>query len=219
MINRKQLHQSNQRGVVLFVALIALVVMSLAAAALIRSVDTNTKIAGNLSFKQSALISSDRGVETAMAWLQTTAVANVDSLNASSGVANGYYAIYGDLALGAAADTVNLDDISVLKDDNTWATYSAVATGTGITGGTENDGKNTINFIVERMCTAELAPANDANNKCLFGASVPGGGSKGVKTVEQAGAIIDSSASPIYRVTVRVTGPQNTRSYAQAYAY
>jgi len=65
-----------QRGVVLFVALIALVVMSLAAVALIRSVDTATIIAGNLAFRQSATTSSDRGFNDpasgAMAWLTTT---------------------------------------------------------------------------------------------------------------------------------------------------
>ena len=210
--------KQNQQGVVLFIALVALVVMSLAAVALIRSVDTNTKIAGNLSFKQSALISADRGVESAMTWLETTAAANLDSLNASA-VANGYYAIYGDLDLDTATAAINLDDTSVLKNDATWATYSAQAVGTNITNGKEDDGQNTINYIIERMCEKELAPANDVNNKCLFGESTPGGGSKGVKTAEEAGAIVGSSASPIYRVTVRVTGPQNTRSYTQVYAY
>ena len=217
-MNQKYLHQNSQQGVVLFIALIALVVMSLASVALIRSVDTNTKIAGNLSFKQSALASSDRGVETALAWLQQTANTNLDTLN-SSNAGNGYYAIYGDLALGGGGGPVNLDDASVLRDDNTWATYSTVATGTNITGGIEDDGKNTIDYIVERMCTEALVPANDTNNKCLFGESSAGGGSKGVKTAEQAGAIVGSSASPIYRVTVRVTGPQNTQVYSQAYAY
>ena len=47
-------HLFKQQGVVLFIALVALVVMSLAAVALIRSVDTNTLIGGNLSFKQAA---------------------------------------------------------------------------------------------------------------------------------------------------------------------
>lgn len=218
MINQKHFHQNNQQGVVLFISLVALVVMSLAAAALIRSVDTNTRIAGNLSFKQSALISSDRGVEAALAWVQTTANANLVTLDSSNDT-KGYYAIYGDLALGSEAVPVNLDNTNILKDDDTWSDYSEEATGTGITDGVEDDGKNRIDFIVERMCTAELAPANDTTNKCLFGQSEAGGGSKGVKTAEQAGAIIGSSASPIYRVTVRVTGPQNTQVYSQAYAY
>ena len=40
-----------QHGLVLFFALIAMVVMSLAAVALIRAVDTSTLIAGNLACK------------------------------------------------------------------------------------------------------------------------------------------------------------------------
>jgi len=59
-------YASRQRGVVLFFALIALVVMSLAAVALIRSVDTNTLIAGNLAFKQAATSSGDSGLEMAI---------------------------------------------------------------------------------------------------------------------------------------------------------
>lgn len=76
-----------QRGIVLFFALIALVAMSLAAVALIRSVDTNSLIAGNLAFKQSTLLSADRGVESAITW----ASGNASALSANS-VANGYYA-------------------------------------------------------------------------------------------------------------------------------
>jgi type IV pilus assembly protein PilX len=58
-----------QRGVVLFFTLIALVVMSLAAVALIRSVDTSNIIAGNLAFKQAGTSSGDAGIEAAIAWL------------------------------------------------------------------------------------------------------------------------------------------------------
>jgi Tfp pilus assembly protein PilX len=75
----KQAYGTKQQGMVLFFALIALVVMSLAAVALIRSVDTNTMIAGNLGFKQSATVSADSGVETAIDWLganQTILTAN-----------------------------------------------------------------------------------------------------------------------------------------------
>jgi len=65
-----------QRGVVLFFALIALLAISLAAVALIRSVDTSTMIAGNLAFKQTATTSADAGLENAIAWLNTTQTAN-----------------------------------------------------------------------------------------------------------------------------------------------
>jgi len=194
----------HERGVVLFIALIALVVMSLAAVALIRSVDTNTMIAGNLAFKQSAVVSSDRGVETALGWIEAKVIANLADLNSDS-VADAYYATY--LA-------PNLDNPAVLKADATWAA-AAVATGPDITAGTENLGNN-IRYIVQRMCRNAVPPVVE---ECLFGDTEIGGGSKKVKTGNKAGAKINIVQSPMYRVTVRVTGPKNTVSYTQTFVY
>lgn len=198
----------NQRGVVLFIALIALVVMSLAAVALIRSVDTNTIIAGNLSFKQSALVSSDRGSETALGWINAKAITNSALLD-SNIPGDGYYATY---------LTLNLDDPAVLKADATWGDASSeVATGSDIVGGVEDNGKgNSIRYIIQRMCRQAVPPTAD---KCLFGAAETGTGSRGVKDATQAGAKIDAAQSPMYRVTVRVTGAKNTVSYTQTFVY
>ena len=63
----------NQRGVILFIALIVLVAMSLAGIALMRSVDTNVLIAGNLAFRQGATLAADRGIEDAKNWLAANA--------------------------------------------------------------------------------------------------------------------------------------------------
>lgn len=205
-MSNQYIYPSYQRGVVLFFALIALVVMSLAAVALIRSVDTNTLIAGNLSFKQSALVSSDRGAETALAWVNTTATANANDLNTNK-LASGYFATF---------DELNLDDRAVLKSDATWNVNSVAATGSGITAGVENSTGNTIRYIVQRMCRDELPPTKD---QCVMGEAEVGTGSKGVKSSTEAGAKINGSESPIYRVTVRVDGPKNTVSYSQTYAY
>lgn len=197
---------NKQRGVVLFIALIALVVMSLAAVALIRSVDTNTLITGNLSFKQSAVVSSDRGIETALAWVSTAAAANTATLNADN-VASGYLSTF---------DTVDLDNRAILKAAATWAANSAVATGADITAGTENDTGNEVRYIVQRMCRDPLAPTKE---NCLFGEGEVGSGSRGVKDATEVGAKVDAAESPIYRVTVRVVGPKNTVSYTQTYVY
>ena len=68
-----------QRGVILFIALIVLVAMSLAGIALMRSVDTNVLIAGNLAFRQATTNMADVGVEAARSWLSTnTGVLNQD---------------------------------------------------------------------------------------------------------------------------------------------
>lgn len=211
--------KNKQQGIVLFIALIALVVMSLAAAALIRSVDTNTKIAGNLSFKQSALTSADRGVESAINWLEGQGLA---ALNASA-AAQGYFAIYGDIDGNGARDDVvgNLDETQTLRNSATWSNaLSAAAAGTGITNGQENNSKNTIRYIIERMCESIGAPAEDTTNKCLFGSAESGGDGQG--DVDQAGVQglgNGNSINPMYRVTVRVTGPKNTESYTQVYVY
>ena len=53
----------SQHGIVLFTVLIALVVLSLASVALVRSIDTGTTIAGNLAFRQAATQAGDAGTE------------------------------------------------------------------------------------------------------------------------------------------------------------
>lgn len=228
-------YQSNfpvkQRGVVLFIALIALVVMSLAAVALIRSVDTNTLIAGNLSSKQSAVVSSDRGLETALNWIFTTYNANPAALHADN-PSSGYYATFN------LAPSPNLDDPAVLKDDATWAdAFSEVATGSDIVNGVEDNGNgNRIRYIVQRMCR-QATPASA--DKCLSGGDSEDMGSKKAPDTTTAGlaninpipagpggldpggygAGAGDSVRPIYRITVRVNGPKNTVSYAQTFVY
>lgn len=204
-----KLYNTKQQGVVLFLALIALVVMSLAAVALIRSVDTNTIIAGNLALKHSALVSSDRGLESALNWLEANKPTsnNPNSLNNHSAV-NGYYATY---------LTLDLSNADILKSDATWAAgVSGAAVGAGIAGGVEASSGNEIRYIIQRMCRETASPAVD---KCLFGDSEIGSGSFAVKDANEAGASIAASQSPIYRITTRVAGVKNTFVYTQAFVY
>lgn len=197
----------SQRGVVLFVAMIALVVMSLAAAALIRSVDTNTLITGNLSFKQSALVSSDRGIETALAAIKATSVADLNLLNSSQ--PKGYFAFYDDLAAR------NLDNPAILRNEDTWNNYSL----DGIPGGIEAETQNRIRYIVQRMCRSSVPVVAEAptKDKCLLGETKSATGS--IKGTVKKKRNLKPVLSPIYRVTVRVDGPKNTVSYSQVYVY
>jgi type IV pilus assembly protein PilX len=88
VMHKKLAHQ--QRGVVLFVALIVLVAMSLAAVSMMRSVDTSTLVAGNIAFRQSALAAAERAFETALA--QTKVMADSGQQNADN-PANGYFSL------------------------------------------------------------------------------------------------------------------------------
>ena len=70
-----------ERGVVLFVALIVLIIMTLAGLALLRQMSTGVSIAGNIAFKENATSVADRGTEVALQYLTlpTTAL-SADSL-------------------------------------------------------------------------------------------------------------------------------------------
>ena len=196
-----------QSGVVLFVAMIALVVMSLAAVALIRSVDTNNLIAGNLTYKQTAAISSSYGIES----MADTIGAQALSYGNSNDAANGYYAICSTYDQG----TTDRCNGANLTTDANWVpgTTSRTATGTGITGGVDPYG-NAIQYIVERMCHQTGAPTNAL---CLQAGTDLNNGTKNVLNEPNAGAPEIPTDLPVYRVTVRVAGPKNTVSYIQAF--
>lgn len=187
---------SQQRGAALFIVLIVLVAMILAAVALIRSVDTATVIAGNLAFKQSSTSSADIALDNASNWL----FANSAALQ-NDNAANGYYATSTNLAL---------------TSDATWATgASALASGGGIASGIDSSG-NEIRYVIQRMCNSTGA-ATTAN--CLFGAATTQSSSQIVKDATEAGGATTLSASPMYRITVRVSGPRNTVSFVQGFLY
>jgi type IV pilus assembly protein PilX len=197
-----------QRGLVLFFALIALVAMSLAAAALIRSVDTSVIVAGNLAFKQSATTVGDSGMVAAMDWVR----GNSAALTATS-AGNGYYSTSATLVLTAAEG-------AAWPSGGAWTNAtSRLATGSGFpaaTPGYDPITGNTVRYVIERMCRATGA-ATAAN--CLMGSASTGGNSLSGKTDPELGALTNYSLSPMYRVTARVTGPKNTISYIQAYVY
>lgn len=65
--------RSGQRGVSLLFSLMGLVVLSLGAVALIRSVDTGLLVLGNLGFKQDSLSVSSLATEKAIEWLSSKA--------------------------------------------------------------------------------------------------------------------------------------------------
>jgi Tfp pilus assembly protein PilX len=174
-----------QQGVVLFISLIMLVAMTLAAIALIRSVDTANLIAGNLAFRQGATLAADAGVETARTWLLTQ---NTATLSSDSAV-NGYYSFTPPVASWETYD---------------WAGSSKPLPAADAAG-------NQVRYVVHRLCAITGSPTGVGNN-CLTTTSTGGGqgSSKGAGVQNPSG-----TAVYYYRVTSRVIGPRNTASYVQ----
>jgi Tfp pilus assembly protein PilX len=198
-----------QRGVVLFFTLIALLAMSLAAVALIRSVDTSTMIAGNLAFRQSATTSSDAGIEAAITWLNATEAAN-GGLNVLSDTAHPFNIT--DLAARPGYHS-NADPALNLTADATWDDVNNVLVGTDGSG-------NTVRYIIQRMCrNANLAIQNA---DCLFSGAIQDNNGQSIplpqEVCEGAGCPV-AGQTPQIRITARSSGPKNTVSYVQAFVY
>jgi Tfp pilus assembly protein PilX len=216
---------AQQRGLVLFFALIALVAMSLAALTLVRSVNTTTLIAGNLAFRQAATTSSDAGGEAAIVWITSIQNANA-AMNVLSNAAHPFNIT--DLATRPGYHS-NVDPALDLSATATWNDSNNVrltwdAAGNPITNGTGavlTDGSgNTIRYIIQRLCRTANQPVQTAG--CLFSGAVEDKEGQNVKLPQDvckgAGCPV-AGQSPMIRVTVRTSGPKNSISYVQAYVY
>jgi Tfp pilus assembly protein PilX len=194
---------ARERGAVLFVALIALVTLMLAAVALTRSVDTATIISGNLAFKQAATASADNGLESAIKWLAKTNADNI-SINPFEAVNHPF-----NQTSAASGYYPNVDNTLDFKADATWTDAASKLVATDASG-------NTARYIIQRMCRDANTVLSESN--CLFSDAEIDTGSKRVKPASEAGTKV-SGKVPLNRVTIRVTGPRNTVSYTQAFVY
>jgi len=188
-----------QQGVVLFVALIILVAMTLAGIALMRSVDTNVLIAGNLAFRQANTMYADTGVEAARAWLS----ANTAALNNNQPAGALHYWANYQLGLNFLGT-----DPDPTKNYN-WSQAAVVAA---------PDPAFTISYVIHRLCGGAGAPA-DAAAQCMQASAGGGSGTSGLGTkgvVTYGVQALPGISTIYYRVTVRVIGPRNTLSYVQA---
>jgi type IV pilus assembly protein PilX len=180
--------RSRQGGVVLLIALVALVAMTLAGLALMRSVDTTGLLSGNFAFRQSGLHATDTGIEAAYSALASTYIASMNT-NAPSACTTGcnYYA------------TEQTVDTNGIPSNINWANVTATTVG----------GIYSVQYVIDRLCTATTTATNIAS-VCYSGAAA-GSGTK------KAGGITFTSAQQIYyRITARVSGPRNSVSFAQA---
>jgi Tfp pilus assembly protein PilX len=187
--------RAGERGVVLFVALIVLVVMSLAAVVIARSVFTGNRVAGNLAFQQSATQSADIGVETAVAWLEQNAGSVILNNSIPAGPTR-YLALRQDPDLPTNQSWENFWQNQLLPFVNP---LPADAAG------------NTAAYVIQRMCNAPGDPATGIGCNSSPIATAAAGSSKGAGVI----ALI-STGQVYYRITVRVAGPRNAVSFVQA---
>lgn len=182
-----------QRGVVLFVALIAMVVLSLAGVALIRSVDTTTSVAGNLSVRQASITPVNTSIEKAVdALFYSKTISNLEAVNAT-------YHYYPSLQAAEKANGVPAALAGAYPPSGYAFAYDTDTAGFEM------------RWVIERVCT-NPPPAGATIDNCDM---LEPRSSKAKTTMKLKGPT--APPIPFYRVTVRVDQPAtSTVTYAQA---
>jgi Tfp pilus assembly protein PilX len=204
----KRAHTSairRQQGVVLFIALIVMVAMSLAAIALIRSVDTTNLLVGNLAFRQSSILPANLAVEHAAAALFADAsITGVPTIDPTTDLpAENYYSTWqaNDDARGVPKP---------LQTKGDWGSFGLakqlVDTGTGVN----------IRYVIERMCVAGASGLQPSPQFCDMLPPKQNPGTTVHDCSVEPGGCPKLNPIPFYRVTIRVDGPQNSTSFLQA---
>ena len=203
-----------QKGVVLYIALIVLVAMTLAAIALVRSVDTGNLVAGNLAFKQGATLAADAGTEAAMTWLKArmdTATLYTDQ------AAAGYYAT-NQASLDMTGGSHNPLKALVDWDFNACNGASPPACIQPAPAIAVDGAGNKVTYIIHRLCQSTGDPNATANTCANFVSSNTASPKRGELKYGDDKRF-GPSPQEYYRITSRTVGPKNTVSFVETLAH
>jgi len=196
-----------QRGVVLFVALVALVALALGALAMFRGSMGATLVATNVLYKQAALNMADTGVEVATA--QLLGLATAGQIN-NDNFAQGYFS-------AVPAIEPNWSDPALWN----CGADSICPTATQLCGGLAACVANSAGLIVyykiNRMCTQPDTAYNGSlagvANVCAM--TIPGGSATAGNSLGVGATQFTGNPKLYFRITTRVDGPRNTRTVTQ----
>jgi len=197
---------ARERGVILLFALIALVLMLIGTAALVRSGGNSLFAAGNFGFKRDLTNQAERAMAAVLTEVQGTGALATEAVRQSSDTARNYSAVllHNPQGIPTALLGDNLTDpvlgvVGVASND-------IVLTDLGVK----------VRYVVDRMCTA--TGAADASRCTVADDKVPMGASNSELLNPMDGSSAGASGvSPqvVYRLSIRVTGPRGTQSFFQ----
>lgn len=192
-----QRHHTRQRGIVMLITLIAMVVLMIGAAAMVRSFDTSSILSGNLAFRRDLTNQSERGIALARSAFTSGALSTDTARNADLPSAN-----YSSIKLESNAQGIP----KLLVKDSLF-----MSAGMGVADITDTTRGITVRYVVDRQCTGSGA-FDDSSCVVTAGSS----DTSGSNWLPKPGG----ESRPVYRVSVRVTGPRNTQAFFQTtFAY
>lgn len=183
-----------QRGVVLLIVLIALLLMMIGAVAMVRSFNASSQVAGNLSFRRDLTNQGERGLAAAAAAVTTGALAAASARDADQPASN-----YSAKRLQTDAAGVPL----LLQKDSLFASAGMKDKNDIV----DDAAGLRIRWVVDRQCDA--AGAFDPATCAAVDADTSGSGTDWM-------AKPSGGPGAVYRVSVRVDGPRATQAFLQA---
>lgn len=204
---------NTQCGVSLFIVMIGLLTLSLAALAIIRTVDTGALIVGNLAFRNNAVAAANRFAEnTAIPWI----TANSGALTTNT---QGYNKdlTWGIDTTGNCVDAASTDCSGSAKINwNNDACGGCIANGTCSaclqpSAAITTDGYSSQFMIARVLDSNGKGPVvkSSSGNECQRSGEVSYGGGCGSGATEV----------PFFRIFVKTTGPRNTVAYIEQYVH
>lgn len=187
-------HGRRQRGVVLLIVLIGLLLMMIGAVAMVRSLNGSSQVAGNLAFRRDLTNQGERGLAAASAAVQTGTLAAASTRRQDQPASN-----YSAKRLETDAAGIPL----LLLKDSLFASAGMKDTNDIVD---EKAGLR-IRWIIDRQC--DKAGAFDPATCAAIDRDTTDGGSDWL--LRPSGA-----AGAVYRVSVRVDGPRATQAFLQA---
>lgn len=185
-----------QDGIIVVFTLLAVVLLLIASVALVRSFDTSLNLAGNMAFKRDLVNQSERAIAKAIAVVSIGGVLASDTTRQTNSLTNNYFAT----TLGSEAHGIP----TVLIDDSAWTTAGLTATADIV----DTTSSVKVRYVIDRLCLSGTVASSTVN--CAI--SALGADKGGTIWIKRAGG----SSLPVYRISVRVTGPRNTQTYVQA---
>lgn len=202
--------RANYRGAGLVVALVVLVVMSLGALALVRAVASGLLVAGNLAFREAAVLAAESGSESAISWLSERA-ATTDLL--SDQPEAGYYASL-PVGISLSGQSNTSTSATIDWDDDQCAARTGIRCFTAASVLPIDAAGHRVRYVIHRLCRT-AGSSDAAANSCLLFRSAQGGSSNRGQLSYGASKRFQSSDTVYYRITVHVRGPRNTTAFVQ----
>lgn len=191
-----------QGGVILLFGLIALAIMLIGAAAMVRSMNTSLVNAGNLGFKRDLTNQAERAVSTVITLMQSGTLGTETARQSSASAQNYSASLLPSNAQGLPNALVN---------DTSFSGVGATTNDIAVSGQAA-----TVRYIVDRMCVNAGAAAPSHCTMADDPNPTGGSGSETVRAEDSsAGGAGAVGQRVVYRLSIRVTGPRNTQAYFQ----